>query len=450
MALATINGFDIIEADITLPRRGRWSAVVAVDAQAADQLLGRVTVDVDDGQLRLVGTAFRGGAFADQVKLRVVGGNAGMLKQIGPRAYQGVPLRLPLQDALAEVGEALAPTSDAAILDLQLQRWARLRGECMAEVVALLARSGAPSIVGMRFLPDGTLWVGTETWPEVNIDHDLLVDLHWAGQAVIGVEVPTLLPGTTFLGRKVEQVDHHLGGTEVRTVVTFADTSADTGAEPYPTSQIDRDKVFIQRQLEPARFHRTYPGKVVKQNADGSVEVVIDSPAAPGLSKVPLRAFAPGVAVKVAPGSRCQVVFEEGDPQKQAAAHWEPGAGALLELKVQAQTKATLAAPDVRLGSDAATEALILGTTYRAADSAFDNSLLALATALGSSLGAFTASLGTLAANPTPTLADLKTLIGIVSGVNAALVTAAAALGAAASQKELAAAGSLSLVSKTT
>src|ERR1041385_6650735 len=116
MALATVNGFRILEAHITMPRSGRWSAELAVDAESTEGLTGKVTIDLG-GQLQLVGTARQLGVHVDLVTMEVGAGGAGLLRQVVPKAYQGVPLSLPLTDALAAVGESLAPSADAQTLN---------------------------------------------------------------------------------------------------------------------------------------------------------------------------------------------------------------------------------------------------------------------------------------------------------------------------------------------
>src|ERR1035437_4017416 len=107
MALATINGLDVLEARLHLPREGRWWADLAVDTDDAGARQGAAVIQLGEA-LTLKGTTVRAGAYAGSVTLQVVGGSAGLMKVIQPKAYQGVPLRIPLQDALTEVGEVLA------------------------------------------------------------------------------------------------------------------------------------------------------------------------------------------------------------------------------------------------------------------------------------------------------------------------------------------------------
>jgi len=77
---------------------------------------------------------------------------------------------------------------------------------------------------------------------------------------------------------------------------------------------------WLDTRLAPLDYDALYPGKVVKQNGDGTLEIVPDSPKLKTLSNVPLRAF-PGVTilVDVAANPRVLVAFENRDPSKHVA-----------------------------------------------------------------------------------------------------------------------------------
>jgi hypothetical protein len=333
MALVTVNGLSVIEARITLPRSGRWGAELSVDSASTDSLTGQVTIDLG-GQLQLVGTARQVGVHVDLVTMEVVGGAAGLLKQIPAKAYQGVPLSLPLSDALATAGERLSPTSDAGFLSTFLPKWTRVRSTLQEELLNLLAK-GPAGVVG-RILPDGTLWVGVDTFPEVELAADLIRTDYNSNQAELGVSVPTLLPGVTILGRRVEEVTHTITPKEVRTLLQFAGAADDPTVEPTTSSTTaDLDRV-VDRRIRHTRFHRVFPAKVVSQNADGTLELQPDGDLLPGLSGVPIRPFAPGVLINVAPGSRCGVKFESGDPQQPVAISFESGSGDVTKVSIGA------------------------------------------------------------------------------------------------------------------
>jgi hypothetical protein len=74
---------------------------------------------------------------------------------------------------------------------------------------------------------------------------------------------------------------------------------------------------------------------VAAQNGDGSLELQPDDERLPPVSRVPLRLGLPGVAVKVAAGSRVLLGFEGGDARSPVALLWEPAGGSsLTELAI--------------------------------------------------------------------------------------------------------------------
>lgn len=146
---------------------------------------------------------YRGGGqpVSGRTPLRVVAGCGCIGNTINAKAYRGVPIRIPITDTIKDTGEAMSSTAtwgNAIVLSFWLR--ARTPG---SHALTMLSRK---SPFAWRFLPDGTLWFGDETWPEVEIDHELMSEM----PASDAVEIATddlLLPGTTFLGRRVARVN---------------------------------------------------------------------------------------------------------------------------------------------------------------------------------------------------------------------------------------------------
>jgi hypothetical protein len=352
MALATLNGLGIIQGRIGLPRIGAWTADLVVDAedvsQVQDPLLLQLGDSEADASLSLKGVSVRKGAETNAVTVKMVGGAGGLATQLPPKYYQGVQLQLPLADALGAGGETLSGTSSQAILSQPLSFWTRGAGPVSDLLTSLLA--GAPAGTSWRILPDGTLWVGAETWPAAVISAELLVDAEYLARQDLGVEVPNLLPGTTFSGRNVSFVEHLIENRRVRTIVYYEvgqplSDRAKNGLEQFVLS-------LFQRNL-----YLTSPvGTVVQQRGDDSLDVQLDDPRFPGMTSVPLRTGFPGLQVKVAPKSRVRVFWDNGDPSKPSASLFDAAAGSSLEVD--------LVATLVALGSQSAADFLVKGTTY--------------------------------------------------------------------------------------
>jgi hypothetical protein len=95
-----------------------------------------------------------------------------------------------------------------------------------------------------------------------------------------------------------------------------------------------------------------YAATVRNQQGDGTVGVDFDDDRWPAVDGVALKVGLPGCSLKVSPGARCLVGFENQDPSKPRVMQWE--ASSLLELVLTAATKVTVSAPQVLLGDGTA------------------------------------------------------------------------------------------------
>lgn len=106
-----------------------------------------------------------------------------------------------------------------------------------------------------------------------------------------------------------------------------------------------------------------YRGTVVSQTGQ-TVDVRMDDPRIPGMSGIPLQPGIPGATVEVFAGARVLVAFENGDPAKPVALLWDQGAHA---------ARVSLPADLLELGGESVTEAVVLGSSYRAAEHAMNS-----------------------------------------------------------------------------
>lgn len=219
----------VIRARIFLPRVGVWHADLTVDKPNA--LTGTVTIATADGSFSLTGTVQRNGIFQQTLSMRVVGGAGGLAnfaKTIQPKAFAGVTLQLPLAYILSSVGESLAPSgvapgqSDPGVLATVLRFWCVTQGTAKQALQRLLD----PIATSWRMLPNGTVWVGTDTFPPAPNVHFDVVERHFAeGVIMIGCEKPFLMPGTSItIGasatagvQPVSYVVHDVNAGSVRT-----------------------------------------------------------------------------------------------------------------------------------------------------------------------------------------------------------------------------------------
>lgn len=220
MSLATANGVPVIRAVLALPRVGAWHADLEIDSEDASPFGTQIALSIGDGALSFQGSARRGGAYGGRVLVRMVGGAGGLGKVLDSKAYRQIPARIPLSDILDGAGEKLSGTADSGALGTELPFWSRPKGIAGIALANLLAELSAT----WRVLADGTIWVGSETWPaatvsNVTVTHEAPDD----GRIDFGSDLPSLLPGTTFRDRKVSRAVHHLDAKRVSTECWFED-----------------------------------------------------------------------------------------------------------------------------------------------------------------------------------------------------------------------------------
>jgi hypothetical protein len=162
-------------------------------------------------------------------------------------------------------------------------------------------------------------------------------------------------------------------------------------------------------------YSGVFAGRVSKQNPTTyAVDVVLDSQSLPDPVNVDIRGAAPGMRVKVAPGTRVGIVYDNQDPSKPKATLFEADPGLILAPPAPTQTIEVdlFATTAVKLGS-ASCLPLVQAPAYLAAEE----------TALGSAagVGLVFADLSALAT----ALTSLVVALEAVSAIAAPPLTAA-------------------------
>jgi hypothetical protein len=339
--IVSANGFHVTRAVVTLPRIGVWHAELDVGTDDPAKVGSAVTLSIGEGALSLQGTARRSGLYGAHSYVRVVGGAGGFGKAIDARFYRQTPARIPLSDALGHGGESLSASSDASKVDQQLGFWTRPSGTVGDALQQLATELDA----AWRVLPDGSTWLGTETWPETKAKNTRIIsESPEAGSIELHSDTPTLLPGTTYNGKRISRVEHTIEPSNVTTIAWFESDVAPSFGDVL-RANLER---FVRRVTQRIDYQAFYPCRVVSQNGDGTLELKPDlDRKLPGLSKVPIRYGIPGVTVKVNSGARVHVSYANGDPAKPFAAIWE--SEALKEVNVTASVMAHVTAPVIKL-----------------------------------------------------------------------------------------------------
>lgn len=321
MAMLAINNVGVSAYGFSSPLMGAWNADLTAATNDVTQVQGRQTLSVNDGALKLVGTATANGVFADTVRLRFVAGNGGLGKPSTPRSYQQTSVHIVLNDLLSAAGETLSGTADASVLGTVLANWTVSNQPVGGSIKRLMAKVGA----SWRMLADGTFWCGQESWPDSGLQYDVTLQDNAHQQVKITTEAPLLMAGMSLGGQHCSYVETHVSPSSVESTVWIGD--ADRVSSPVVA--------MVKGAIPQIDFLALYDATVKSQSGDmASVDLIPDDArlSQQGFSNVPLRHGVPGLKVQVVPGARIRIGWANGDESKPFAALWE---GTETALKIQ-------------------------------------------------------------------------------------------------------------------
>lgn len=209
MSFATLDGWPIVEATITLPLVGPWHVDAVVDTEEIPT--GLVLVEAPG--LSLAGTVSASSEYGGRVKVRVIAGTGALADVVPARFFRGVTYEQIVTETLREIGETLAPSPLSGVA----VAWVRAKGAVgatLGRVADLLGLCwGATDAGDVRlFTPD---WAELEIAEAVTIDLDATV-----GRALVGSTDLSARPGKTIDGDRITCVRHVITPDVVRTELT--------------------------------------------------------------------------------------------------------------------------------------------------------------------------------------------------------------------------------------
>ena len=347
--MAKLNGIDVLEGEITESLSGGWVARVELDVDE-DRLesgpdAGASASIVFDGGTTFVGSVIEGSVYGGRWVGRVAGGGGGMDEQLDPAHYTNVTVSTVLSELLSTAGEALDPASAPDMLAKTLPAWQRT-GAARRAITTLCEVAGGRwrmTRAGLVLLVRSELWL-----PAVVLDYDEVDSMPDDGAIVIAIDEPKIKPGDSFEGRNVGGVMTMWSGGGLRQRLSFVGS---TGAVQRTLGA----RVFSQMRKatsDKLDYAISYSAKVTGQSGN-ELSVLPDDPRirGSGLSKVPMRHGIPGLTVTVAPGSKCMIQFENGDPSLPYATLWPDGSSVI----------------SASFGSSNAAQAMVLGNLLHTA-----------------------------------------------------------------------------------
>jgi hypothetical protein len=318
MSLITINDIGIISGSITMPKIGVWSADVVIDQPDGTGFDAGTAVKIEGDGITLNGTvvADRTGDFLDAVHVRVLGGAGGMAKLSTPRNFvqPGAFIRDVLNGLTSDSGEKLSSDINNSFLQTNLTAWSTTNQSVSWNLRALLKWLG-PSF-SWRILDDGTLWMGTESWPSASGTFDILEQHPAQGSFTLGCESPFILPGTSLDGvGNVAHVEHQIVKNRIRSVVSIDLSEGDRGISGSIARMVAVNTAGFD-------FYALYQCTVVSQSADlATVDVKFQGANAnklAGLQRVPFRSVN-GYKTQLAPNTTALLGWDGGNPQSPFA-----------------------------------------------------------------------------------------------------------------------------------
>ena len=208
-----LAGHGLAMARIHHPVAGAWTAELEVLTETP--LSGLVALTLPG--LTLQGTVVEGGVSYGRQRLRLVGGRGGLGKVVEGQGFYKADLQTVVQYLLGRVGERPAGDSDVGVLARVLDHWHHLRGTAgrgLNEVCAHVGTSWATTAAG-------EIRIGLPTWSRTSPDHVLLQEDMPGRCWLVATTDATVLPGTTFNGKRVVAVDHDIDAASWRSRVRW-------------------------------------------------------------------------------------------------------------------------------------------------------------------------------------------------------------------------------------
>lgn len=200
MSFATIAGFPVISATITMPLVGLWRVEADVDAPEAFE--GRVAIEAPG--LSLSGTVVPSGDFGGRVRARIEAGAGRLAETLPGRYFRGATYRQIVGETLRDAGETL----DASPMVGTAPLWCRASGPASRTVADVATALG----LCWNTTDAGLLSLSSPTWAALDVpSSEVLDDDAVSGRIVLGTTDLSARPGRTIQGRRVVCVRHIIG-----------------------------------------------------------------------------------------------------------------------------------------------------------------------------------------------------------------------------------------------
>lgn len=337
----------VLSLRLVLPLRGAWYAELELDATAteAPAVLSRCALSV--GGRVWSGYVARVREWQGRTRLFFEAGVNGMRAIVPALQYESALVTTIAEQILTLAGETRADdASDPTDVLSYYHRTEAPAGRALSTALATIGLS-------WRFTDAGLVRWAAETWPAADETNTLELE-PFGERAETEVELvssalpPSLSPGETFGGRRVERVVYTMSEDEPLTAVLSF--TRGEGAEGLRTA-LGRAVRAVVPELP---YLGRYPASVVRQTSDLRLELAPDDMAVAGSPPVPPLYGLPGARCEVPEGARVGLVHEAGDATRPKAMGWEADTAA-TSIRLRTSSSITLGAPTCEVGGGGAT-----------------------------------------------------------------------------------------------
>lgn len=311
------------KAHLLLPLHGNWTCYY-IQASSNVQVRGKCTLTYFDKTMPAY--VIQTGENQGKVSGVLCGGYGGLQKELRYQFYDKVhAYRVPIDDMMRETGEILSPLSTQSVLLKSVPQWTRKAAEMGAQLNDICDYDGSV----WRVLTDGSIFVGVDDWSLLpTFDFDLLEIAPAYVSCLLSVRALGVVPGKKFkpmdgLELRVGCVEYSLTPEQSSAKVWFlADnaTSSDDRLHSGLTS-------YIKEVMRGVDFLAQYPGEIIVQRPDKTVDFRPDSDKIPPMTSVRLNVFSPGAKINIVEKGRATMAFKGGNPAYPEIVNFDIGIG---------------------------------------------------------------------------------------------------------------------------
>jgi hypothetical protein len=311
-----INGIPVIELMLHMPLNGAWSADIHCHESALFAIDSQVTISLPEQDF--IGKIERCAAYSSRLHIRVIGGSVDFGDSVSAKNYSNVSVDQLLSELNAKTDQAVSKT---------FPFWSRLQSTVGVSIQMIAKQLG----VNWRVNPDSTLRIRAESFVVVQPDAVETYRDEAGGMIELAIEKAVVVPGVK------------VGNDLVGDTVYLLQESGRLVCRYWTEARGRLLERYVKAVMKDSIYFGKYPSTVASQSADGSLDLVPEDPIVKGtgLSKVKLRHGLPGCEVKVPPGERVLLGFDNGDPTKPYASLWD--SGNVLEVSIGGPLKVALA-----------------------------------------------------------------------------------------------------------